>query len=196
MPVRAYACVCVCVSERKTQREGEVMCVFQIWCHIMCLSGTVCVPGLPALFIPDSFVLVLTLTLCSSHHSCTCSGPGCEITNVFIHQNGNRPVCWFRKTVCHWFIFSAAHLSGEQNVTSSASSASFTEVHCFTNPMNIVLCTVISPVVMTACALWVESSQTGPDSKASRPDPSISLPTLPPPHLSQNRRDVLRQPNS
>lgn len=95
--------VCLCERGRKTQREGEVRCVFQVWCHIMCLSGTVCVPGLPALFIPDSFVLVPGLTLCDTlhmllahqNHSYTC--PGYEVTNVFIHQNGNRLVCCFRK---------------------------------------------------------------------------------------------------
>lgn len=54
------------MSERKTQREGEVRYVFQVWCHIMCLWGTVCVPGLPALFIPDSFVLGPGLTLCAA----------------------------------------------------------------------------------------------------------------------------------
>lgn len=46
-----------------SQREGEVRCVFQIWYHIICPSGTLCVPGLTALFLPDSSVLVLDLTL-------------------------------------------------------------------------------------------------------------------------------------
>lgn len=63
----------------------------------MCVPGLVSyyVPlgysaGLPALFIPDSFVLVPSLTLhtaaCSSNHSYTCLGQGYEITNVFMHQ--------------------------------------------------------------------------------------------------------------
>lgn len=61
-------CVGVCVREGKIERDGEVRCGFQVWFHIMCPSGTVCIPGLPALFIPDSFVLVLSLTLCTIPH--------------------------------------------------------------------------------------------------------------------------------
>ncbi len=154
----------VCVRERKTQKEGEVICVFQVWCHIMCLSGTVCIPGLPALFIPDSFVLVLSLTLRSSNHSYTCSGQGYGITNVFIHQDGNRLVCCFRKQYAIDSFLEQLIYHGNK----TGSRASPTEVYCFVNPMNIVMRAIISPVVMSMCVLWKESSQTGPDSEASR----------------------------
>lgn len=49
---------CVCVSERHKERERSDTCSM-VWCRIMCLRGTVF--GLPALFIPDSFVF----TCCS-----------------------------------------------------------------------------------------------------------------------------------
>lgn len=35
---------------------------------ILCVSGTLCIQGLPALFIPDSFVLVLSVTLFATPH--------------------------------------------------------------------------------------------------------------------------------
>lgn len=60
--------MCVCEREIERHKERERSAVCSRSGVILCVSGTVCIPGLPALFIPDSFVLVLSLTLCATPH--------------------------------------------------------------------------------------------------------------------------------
>lgn len=68
---------------------------------------------------------------------------------LLIHQDGNQLVCCFRKQYAiESFLEQLIH-QGEQNPTPSSESAASTEGYCFVNPMNIVVCAVISPVVMS-----------------------------------------------
>lgn len=88
-----------CVREKETKRGRGQMCVPGLVSYYVPLGHTVCVcPG--TLFIPDSFVLVPGLTLCATLHIRSFQhmlSQGYEITNVFIHQDGNRLVCCLRK---------------------------------------------------------------------------------------------------
>lgn len=91
-----------------------------------------------------------------------------QAMKLLIHRDGNGLVCCFRKQYAIESLLEQLIHQGEQNLTSSSESASSTEGYCFVNPMNIVECAVISPVVMCVCVLWEESSQTGPDSDGLR----------------------------
>lgn len=58
------------VFERKTEREGEVRCEFQVWCQIMCLSGSLCVQLSSSFVRADSLASLLfcaTLRTLSTH---------------------------------------------------------------------------------------------------------------------------------
>ena len=138
----------------------------------------------------------------SSSHSCTCWGQDCEITNVFIQQDGSRLICCFRKQYAIDSFLACFIYQG--NTTWPWALNQHHPLKCIVlyNPMNMVMCVVMSPVVMS---MWVSVSVCCKRSHprwalthrpARQPSGLLSHPALPPPHLSQNRHTVQHQPNS